>query len=109
MTPFVQHAKGIAEYRRNRYESATEWLRKSVEGMTLNTRWAAAIRTTSLFFSAMAYHHLGRTEESRERLVDAEREADAFPPEWHNQDRLVMQAVRREAKALVLGEEADGE
>src|SRR5262249_46553345 len=101
---FVQHAKGIAEYRRGNYASALGWFAKSVPGMGKvgNTDWIVWCQATDLFFSAMAAHHLGKTEDARRWLAEARRLV-ATVPRADNTDWLMMDLVRRETEALITG------
>jgi tetratricopeptide (TPR) repeat protein len=101
---FIQHAKGIAEYRRGNYARALDWFAKSVPGMSKrgNDDWVVWCRATDLFFSAMAAHQLGKTEDARRWLAEGLR-LIATVPRADNTDWLMMDLVRRETEAL-LGE-----
>jgi tetratricopeptide (TPR) repeat protein len=108
MLGFVQHAKGIAEYRRGNYELALDWFAKSVPGMSKagNANWVVLCRATDLFFSAMAAHHLGKMDDARRWFTEAHRLIDTVP-RADNTDWLMMDLVRRETEALVGGKNAD--
>jgi WD40 repeat protein len=104
MLAFVQHAKGIAEYRRGNYALALDWFAKSVPGMSKagNADWVVWCQATDLFFSAMAAHQLGTIEDTRKALAEARRLISTFP-RADNTDWLMMDLVRREAEALIEG------
>jgi hypothetical protein len=99
---FVQHAKGIAEYRRGNYALALDWFAKSVPGMSKagTADWVVWCQATDLLFSAMAAHQLGKTEDSRQWLAEAHRLIGTVP-RADNTDWLMMDLVRREAEALI--------
>jgi tetratricopeptide (TPR) repeat protein len=108
MLGFVQHAKGIAEYRRGNYAVALDWFAKSVPGMSKAGKadWVVWCQATDLFFSAMAAHQLGKAEDARRWLAEAHR-LIATVPRADNTDWLMMDLVRRETEALVAGKNAD--
>jgi tetratricopeptide (TPR) repeat protein len=101
---FVQHAKGIAEYRRGNYASALDWFAKSVPGMVKagNVDWVVWCQATDLLFSAMAAHQLGKIEDARKALAEARRLIGGIP-RADETDWLMMDLVRREAEALIEG------
>jgi WD40 repeat protein/serine/threonine protein kinase len=105
---FIQHAKGIAEYRRGNYASALDWFAKSVPGMRKagNADWVVWCQATDLFFSAMAAHQLGKAQVARQWLAEAHRLITTVP-RADNTDWLMMDLVRRETEALVAGKNAD--
>jgi hypothetical protein len=105
---FVQHAKGIAEYRRGNDAAALEWFAKSVPGMSKAGRadWVVWNQTTDLFFSAMAAHKLGKTEDARQWLAEARRLIGTVP-RVDSTDWLMMDLVRRETEALIAGKNVD--
>jgi tetratricopeptide (TPR) repeat protein len=105
---FVQHAKGIAEYRRGNYASALDWFAKSVPGMKKagNADWVVWCQATDRFFSAMAAHQLGNTEDARRWLAEAHR-LSATVPRGDSTDWLMMDLVRRETEALIAGKNGD--
>jgi tetratricopeptide (TPR) repeat protein len=108
MRGFVQHAKGIAEYRRGNYASALDWFAKSVPGMSKAGKndWVVCCQATDLFFSAMAAHQLGKTDDARRWLAEAHR-LIATVSRLDNRDWLMMDLVRRETEALITGKSAD--
>ena len=105
---FIQHAKGIAEYRRGNHASALDWFAKSVPGMGKvgKADWIVWCQATDLFFSAMAAHRLGKTEDAHRWLAEAHR-LIGTTSRANNTDWLMMDLVRRETEALVAGKNAD--
>jgi tetratricopeptide (TPR) repeat protein len=105
---FIQHAKGIAEYRRGNYASALDWFAKSVPGMGKEGKadWIVWCQATDLFFSAMAAHRLGKTEDAHRWLAEAHR-LIGTTSRANNTDWLMMDLVRRETEALVTGKNTD--
>jgi hypothetical protein len=108
MLGFVQHAKGIAEYRRGNYALALDWFAKSVPGMgkAAKADWVVWCQATDLLFSAMAAHQLGKAEDARRWLAEAQRLIQPVP-RADNTDWLMMDLVRREAEALIAGKNPD--
>jgi WD40 repeat protein/serine/threonine protein kinase len=101
---YVQHAKGIAEYRRGNYAAALEWFQKSVPALGALTHPAAvACQATDLLFSAMAAYQLGKTQEARHWLAEADRLSGTLSKTFNHTDRQMMDLVRREAEALLAG------
>jgi hypothetical protein len=101
--PYVELAKGIAEYRRGRYAGALEWFQKSIRGMSLDMDWSKCLQITNILFAAMAAHQLGETERPRQWLAEADRLRGTLPTPYNNTDRLTADMVRREALALIEG------
>jgi hypothetical protein len=105
---FVQHAKGIAEYRRGNYALALDWFAKSVPGMSKAGKadWVVWCQATDLLFSAMAAHQLGKTEDTHRWLAEAHRLIGTVP-RADTTDWLMMNLIRRETEALIAGKNAD--
>jgi hypothetical protein len=71
-----------------------------------NADWVVWCQAADLFFSSMAAHQLGKTEDARRWLAEAHRLVGTVP--WaDNTDWLMMDLVRRETEALVTGKNAD--
>jgi eukaryotic-like serine/threonine-protein kinase len=103
--PYFQFAKGLAEYRLGRFESAASWMEKvaAAEG-----DWHRAVQAQMVL--AMAQHQLGRTNDARASLARGLESAQARLPkggkgnldnQWN--DWVIAHALMREAKALVAG------
>jgi tetratricopeptide (TPR) repeat protein len=102
---WFQWAKALAEYRRGRFASAIEWLRKG--------RDKASSMYLAVYYDlllAMAQHRLGRAEEALDSLKKARQlmaaqfpriDGGALPKKcwWH--DWLMCHVLRREAEATV--------
>jgi tetratricopeptide (TPR) repeat protein len=111
---WAQWAKGLAEYRRGRFASAIDWVRKCRE----TARYTYLIVYCDLVL-AMAHHKLGQTQEARQRMGQACLEvATRFPkledgplPDGGRQpasqagDWVMCHILLREAE-LTLGQEA---
>jgi tetratricopeptide (TPR) repeat protein len=106
--PFFQLAKGVAEYRRGRHADALQWLDQSRDGLA---QTAPTVQATRTYFRAMALAGLGRTDESREALAEADRlvEHVGFTPGIDDfgfsgvENFLICSVARRESSALVGG------
>jgi hypothetical protein len=99
LQPYLQHAKGIAEYRRGNNAAALDWFQKSVPGLSKSEN--TGCQATNLFFLAMAAHRLGKTEDAYKWLAEARLVGTAARAD--NTDWLMMDLVRREAEALIEG------
>jgi tetratricopeptide (TPR) repeat protein len=108
--PWRLCSAGIARYRNGQYESASEWLKKS-----LDAKSDSYCETRALPVLAMSYHHLGRDEEAQEALEHARRNFDEKLPKlengdlgskWHNW--LICRILLSEAEDLI-GEESAAE
>jgi tetratricopeptide (TPR) repeat protein len=86
-------AKGLAEYRRGRWDSALDWLRKAESrGVWMPTRLVIA----------MALHRQGKTQQAREALAEAVRSFDWDPEKARDHDPWIAHVLRREAEALIV-------
>jgi hypothetical protein len=81
---------------------------KSVPGIRQvgKADWIVWCQATDLFFSAMAAHQLGKTEDAHRWLAEAHR-LIATVPRADNTNWLMMDLARRETEALVAGKNAD--
>jgi hypothetical protein len=97
---YVELDKGMVEYRRGNNRAALGWLQKSAP--ELSKTGNQSCHATVLFFSAMAAHRLGKTEEAGKWLGEAHLvgAAAGIDTDW-----LIMDLVRREAEALIEGQE----
>jgi tetratricopeptide (TPR) repeat protein len=97
-------ARGMAEYREGRFESAISWLRKSVQPDSE----ARCLVGLGYVLLAMSQHQSGRLEDARAALNAADKlmqrdpgEARRLGTDWD--DWLRFRIVRREAAELVKG------
>jgi tetratricopeptide (TPR) repeat protein len=99
-------AKGIAEYRRGRFESAVTHLEKS---RSLNPTVNVYLEAFDLLFLAMACQRLGKADEACRWLDQARKHMDRkFPKPGIDQgaawwDLVMARVIRREAEALFRG------
>jgi tetratricopeptide (TPR) repeat protein len=100
---WCQWAKALAEYRRGRFASAIDWLRRSQE-RTSNIHLEVYCR----LLLAMAHHQLGKAREGRQWLHEARALMETLLPRteggslggaWH--EWLMCQILRREAEATL--------
>jgi tetratricopeptide (TPR) repeat protein len=103
LQPYIHHAKGIVEYRRGNHPAALDWFQKSIP--ELNKAGDEDCQASDLFFLAMAAHRLGKREDARKWLAEAQRVGTAARAD--NTDWLMMDLVRREAEALIKRKNAD--
>jgi WD40 repeat protein len=104
--------KGMAEYRAGRMKQALEWLLKAE--VLLHGEDADAEKIVNFFFLSMAYQRLNRAEEAKAKYQEGLRHMEkvfggvdqfqAGKGEWF--DWPWCQVVRREAEALLRGNEA---
>jgi len=109
---WMVRAKGMAEYRAGRMEQAVKWLLKA-EAL-LHGEDEDAEKVVNFFFISMAYQRLNRAEEAKAKYQQGARHMekvfgglDKYQPgkgEWF--DWPWCQVVRREAEALLSGNEA---
>jgi serine/threonine protein kinase/Flp pilus assembly protein TadD len=109
--PYFQFAKGFAEYRQGRFESAAEWSEKVTA-----VQWDLYRTVEAYMVLAMAQQQLGKTNEARTALAQGREIADTrFPKagkgslseQWN--DWIIAHALMREAKALMEPEAAPAE
>jgi hypothetical protein len=86
-------AKGLAEYRQDRPDSAIDWLEKASAG-------GAALPARLVL--AMARHRRGQLEKARQTLTAGINSYDWDQYPVRNQDLWICHLVRREAEALIL-------
>jgi serine/threonine-protein kinase len=105
--PFFEMARGMAEYRCGRDENALEWLDKARASLTA-VNAAPTFYATCDYFRSMALLRLGRSDESRQALAEADREVAGlgFTPGQDDfgftgpENLLICSVARREAKAV---------
>jgi eukaryotic-like serine/threonine-protein kinase len=106
LVAYYQFAKGLADYRQDRFDSAADWERKvlSKEGID-HQRDVQAYMVL-----AMASHQLNQRDQARAALEKGGKIAETKLPklesadlgsEWH--DWIIAHALMREAKALIEG------
>jgi serine/threonine protein kinase len=97
-------AKGVAEYRARRAESATEWLERSLRHGGMSPQGTG----TAWVVLAMAYHECGRAEDAADVYARGVAEVEegfarsgTKPPgaEWH--DWIIFDVFRREAAGMI--------
>jgi serine/threonine protein kinase/Flp pilus assembly protein TadD len=76
--PWFRHALGAAHYRAGQYEKAIERLRES---LNVDPNWNA--RAINYPYLAMAYHRLGRHDEARQALDEAQAALDRWTEARH--------------------------
>jgi WD40 repeat protein/Flp pilus assembly protein TadD len=112
---FMVQAKAMAEYRAGRMEQAVEWLRKAESLLHGEGEPEDASKVVNFFFLGMTYQRLNRTEEAKAKYQQGTRQMkkmfgglDQYQPgkSWYWSDWPWCQAVRREAEALLSGNEA---
>ena len=111
MMPWNQLLKGMAEYRQGNFAAAIEPLEQTRQCPYPGLH---ATRATATMFLAMAHHRLKRAEESRGLLEEARKVMDQELPKAGVEDLeftviedwLICHAVRREAEALIAGDQA---
>jgi WD40 repeat protein/tetratricopeptide (TPR) repeat protein len=103
--PYFHLARGLAEYRRGKLDTAARWLRKA---SAQSDYWNLAVPVHLIM--AMIQKQRGKPREAKESLARAvalfEREAPRpgsphYAQAWH--DRLICGVLRREAEALIGG------
>jgi serine/threonine protein kinase/WD40 repeat protein/tetratricopeptide (TPR) repeat protein len=99
-------ARGVGLYRAGRYEEAVRCLREAQARLS-RTPDARTTIVYPWYFLAMAHQRLGKSQEARQWLEKANREAEqgqrrtaAGPPLTWNR-RLTLELLRRQAEALV--------
>jgi tetratricopeptide (TPR) repeat protein len=106
--PYFQFAKGLADYRQGRFESAAEWMQKVAAAKGDLYRGVQAEMVL-----AMAQRRLGKTDQARDTFAKALETADTrFPKagksslddQWN--DWVIAHAFMREAKALLQADAA---
>ena len=103
---YFQLCKGLAEYRCGRYQSAADWLAKSVSVTRKSWPYAFVEGAACL---AMSQFRLGHAEEARSLLAEADRVfstlrkpgENGFEANFH--DWIISDALRHEAAALING------
>lgn len=99
--PRYKTALGILLYRRGDFEQAMQWLTKAV----VESRGASKELTSSVypkFFLAMSHWQLGRLDDARRLLTEAQFARDAemeMSPAWNR--RATLELFCREAEALI--------
>ena len=99
---------GMAEYRTGNYQAALDDLGEKTE-----SRLGIEPRPTAVFFRAMAFYRLGKTDRARGELDRAQElmkkvsspTAPVIEPDATIQDWLICQIVRREAEGLIAGQQ----
>jgi tetratricopeptide (TPR) repeat protein len=109
---WMVRTKAMAEYRAGQMEQALKWLLKAES--LLHGESEDAEEIVNLFFASTAYHRLKRAEEAKakyqqglrhmEKVFGGLDEYQASTGDWF--DWLWCQVVRREAEALLSGNEA---
>jgi eukaryotic-like serine/threonine-protein kinase len=106
--PYFQFAKGLAEYRLGRFESAAEWMEKVAAAKGDIYRGVQAQMVL-----AMAQQQLRKVDQARETFAKALQTVETrFPKtgkgglddQWN--DWVIAHALMREAKALVRADSA---
>lgn len=92
--PYFLLAKGLAEYRFDRFSSAIA----SVQGDAANV-----LRPCPGLITAMAQHRLGLTAEARESLTAALASPDADAARLYTREGWIREILRREAEGLIRG------
>jgi eukaryotic-like serine/threonine-protein kinase len=91
-------AKGLTEYRTDRYAEAAEWLNK-----TLNGKPSLQAATMARFVQAMTQQQRGQKKEAKVTLAQAQQLSRGLPTleqDWLNW--VFNDHLRREAEALIL-------
>jgi serine/threonine-protein kinase len=91
---FFLAAKGLADYRRGRFDAAIDGLQHAGEQGV----WMPVARPVL----AMALHRAGRAEEAREALAAAVQSYDWDEAKADNQDAWIGHVLRREAEELIV-------
>ena len=91
--PYFMVAKGLAEYRRGRLESAIA---------IMDGPASAVLQPAPRLISAMALHRLGREEEAQEALAAAIDSSDWETSHANDRERWIYHILRREAEAMML-------
>jgi serine/threonine-protein kinase len=91
--PYFQFARGLAEYRQGRLDSAISLMGSEATGV---------MRPAPLLVVAMARHRQGHKEEARKTLAAAVLAFDWSAPQADNHDAWIIHVLRREAEALML-------
>ena len=102
LLPWFELAKGMAEYRADRFQSAVDWLQKS-------SRYSEHGKDLlSQTFLAMAYHRLGQSERARQAMDQAHRLREPWPPPAERSvpaggfhDWIIAEITYREADQLL--------
>jgi Flp pilus assembly protein TadD len=101
---YYQFVKGLAEYRRDRFDSAADWERKALSTAGINSQRDVQ----ACMVLAMASHQLDRRDQARAALAKGVEitetklpkiDSGDLGPDWH--DRIIAQTLLREAKALI--------
>jgi serine/threonine-protein kinase len=90
--PYFLFARGLAEYRRDRFDAAVATLSGP----------AAVLRPAPGLVLAMALHRQGHPESARQALADAVLAYDWSASKADTPDAWICQVLRREAEALLL-------
>ncbi len=90
---WLQLAKGLAEYRRNRLDQATILLKQSA---------AAGVRVESLLILAMIEYRRGQTREARQSLINALRAYDWSQFRATDHTAWIVHVLRREAQGMIV-------
>jgi len=91
---FLLAAKGLADYRRGRFDAAIDGLQHAGEQGV----WMPVARPVL----AMALHRAGRAEEAREALAAAVQSYDWDEAKADNQGAWIGHVLRREAEELIV-------
>jgi tetratricopeptide (TPR) repeat protein len=104
-----QLTTGLAEYRRQQFDRAIEWLERSRK-LPPETP-APHLEAQTLLALAMAHHRLGRLEPARSFLSEASKIVDeqlskprGGSPREDWPDWIITNVLRREAEGLIVGE-----
>jgi len=97
--PFFLATKGLAEYRRGRFDSTIDCLQKAgARGV-----WMPVTRLVL----AMALHRSGQTRQARETLAAAVQSYDWTEKKADGGDKWIAHVLRREAEALIVPNKLD--
>ncbi len=114
LMPWVQLAKGLAEYRAGHHESAIQWCEKGVKGQRPGQSIYPWYRTAMAHsVQAMAHYRLNQLDEARDELAKGSEVLEAQSKRYESRgldgawsDWLICQILHREADALI-GDKAD--
>ena len=91
--PYFMVAKGLAEYRHGRLESAIS---------IMDGPASSALQPAPRLVTAMALFRIGRKEEAHKTLAEAIRSGDWDPAHAKDREKWIYHILRREAEAMIL-------
>ena len=93
LRPYFMVAKGLAEYRHGRFESAIS---------IMDGPASTALQPTPRLVAAMALHRLGRKDEGLRAYAEAIRTGDWEKAHANDREKWIYHILRREAEAMML-------